>query len=444
MKKIFFLIVFVLFFSFLKIEPVFAANFMESVGIKSTGTQNATAVGKGDSSWLRFAQSVNSEDQNIISWSGYPIISAVNHITALIVGYPDKDGKVNEDSPSALGFLGKMVTSLYDKPVSSGEYVANLGESIGIMSSQKAYASPGTDFLNFNGSGFLKIWVAMRNLSYVFFVIVMVAIGFMVMFRFKINPQTVATIQSSIPKIVLSLLLVTFSYALCGFMVDLVYLGNGIIVTTFVTGGIIPDPVGGPVKWDILTLLNGGFGGISVFAYISNAITNFAGLFDGSFSPLVNFIIAITLLTTTFQIFFALLTKYITIIISTIFMPLAILWGTVPGQEDTFPKLFKSTLSAALSFPAVYFFLILASYVAKGTVIQVDPSLPPFNLGATTLVGVAGRTASSIVALGIIMATAKIPSAIDDALSVRPGLASGTADLSGALRRIPIIGSILG
>jgi hypothetical protein len=73
------------------------------------------------------------------------------------------------------------------------------------------------------------MWVAARNASFGLFVIAAVIFAFMIMFRVKINPQTVISVQSAIPKLVTALILVTFSYAIAGFLIDLMYLVIGIL-----------------------------------------------------------------------------------------------------------------------------------------------------------------------------------------------------------------------
>jgi len=72
-------------------------------------------------------------------------------------------------------------------------------------------------------------WKGARDFSYAILVIVTIVFAFMIMFRTKISPQTVITIQSSLPKLVITLILITFSYAIAGFMVDLLYVAIGVI-----------------------------------------------------------------------------------------------------------------------------------------------------------------------------------------------------------------------
>src|SRR3990167_7552472 len=126
----------------------------------------------------------------------------------------------------ALASVSNMTMALYKAPPASGvQYLA--GEFQKFNPVQPAYAQ---------GIGFSaltpvqKIWTAFRNLSYVGFVIVFVIIGFMIMLRAHISPQTVATIQDSIPRLVVALILVTFSYAIAGLFIDVMFLLLNIVI----------------------------------------------------------------------------------------------------------------------------------------------------------------------------------------------------------------------
>ncbi|CAN5170854.1 hypothetical protein BH09PAT2_BH09PAT2_00320 [soil metagenome] len=85
------------------------------------------------------------------------------------------------------------------------------------------------------------IWKVFRNLSYMLLVLVIVSIGFMIMFRSNVSAQTVISIENSLPRIVIALLLITFSFPIAGFMIDLMYilmgLGGSVIINNIgVTG----------------------------------------------------------------------------------------------------------------------------------------------------------------------------------------------------------------
>jgi hypothetical protein len=74
-----------------------------------------------------------------------------------------------------------------------------------------------------------NMWSASRDIAFGLFVLAAIVFSFMIMFRVKISPQVVISVQSAIPKLIISLILVTFSYAIAGFMVDLMYVVIGLL-----------------------------------------------------------------------------------------------------------------------------------------------------------------------------------------------------------------------
>ncbi len=76
------------------------------------------------------------------------------------------------------------------------------------------------------------LWGETRNIAYLFFVIVMIVAGFMIMFRKNLPGQVVVSIGNSIPRIVISLILVTFSFAIVGLMLDIGRIGMSVVNNT--------------------------------------------------------------------------------------------------------------------------------------------------------------------------------------------------------------------
>jgi len=153
----------------------------------------------------------------------------VNQKTGKIGFLPAGNPKTGEIG-GAIGFMGNMIATLYTPPLHTGDYFQNLAQNFGI--NKKAYAQNA-------GAGFqgltplISIWTAFRNIVYLFLVIVFVVIGLAIMLRVKIDPRTVMSIQNQIPKIIIGILVVTFSFAIAGFLIDLmwvfIYLIYGII-----------------------------------------------------------------------------------------------------------------------------------------------------------------------------------------------------------------------
>lgn len=128
---------------------------------------------------------------------------------------------------SIVGNLTKLVVAPFSFPQASGTYWALNGlKNAGFI--PKSYAAEGIGFAALEP--FQKIWVVFRDLVFMIMVLIIVVIGFMIMFRSKINPQTVISIENALPKIVLTLIYITFSYAIAGFLIDLMYVSIGFII----------------------------------------------------------------------------------------------------------------------------------------------------------------------------------------------------------------------
>ena len=141
------------------------------------------------------------------------------------LGIDQKSGKIgflpSPQTGGAIGFMGNMIAVLYTPPLHTGDYFQNLAQNFGI--NKKAYAQ------NVGGTGFqgltplIGIWSAFRNIVYLLLVIVFIVIGLAIMLRIKIDPRTVMSIQNQIPKIIIGILVVTFSFAIAGFLIDLMW-----------------------------------------------------------------------------------------------------------------------------------------------------------------------------------------------------------------------------
>ena len=141
---------------------------------------------------------------------------------------------------SAVGMTCNLIAAMYANPPASTAYYAyDLLQNAGFA--PKAYAQG----IGFSGlSPILPLWKAFRNISYMILVIVLIAIGFMIMFRMKIDPQTVISVQNALPKIVVTLILITFSYAIAGLLIDLMYLTLLLVINIFGSTGLIHNVPG--------------------------------------------------------------------------------------------------------------------------------------------------------------------------------------------------------
>lgn len=88
---------------------------------------------------------------------------------------------------------------------------------------------------NTGANAILSLWKISRDFCFGLLVLATIVMAFMIMFRVKISPQVVISVQSSIPKLITALILITFSYAIAGFAIDLMYVVIGLI-SAMITG----------------------------------------------------------------------------------------------------------------------------------------------------------------------------------------------------------------
>lgn len=135
----------------------------------------------------------------------------------------------NKPTPS---FISTVLLS--PRPISGVGYVVSTIKKFNPV--KDAFAQEGVGYTGL--SPVRGLWRGVRDLVYFLTIFLVIALAFMIMFRVKLGPQTVVTVQSAIPKVAITLVLVTFSYAIAGFMLDLVYIVIGLISIAFAHSGM--------------------------------------------------------------------------------------------------------------------------------------------------------------------------------------------------------------
>jgi|SRR3989344_1045853 len=262
-------------------------------------------------------------------------------------------------------------------PVSFTSYLASVRENIGRHSIvQPAYAqNTGYGFQNL--LPILPVWKAFRNVAYFVFVLVFVLYGFMVMFRMKINPQNVASFQTAIPKIVTTLLVITFAYAIAGFMIDLMYVVFNLILSVFVVSGLISTPDNfwvslGSGQYGVLA--SWFFSTFIAFFFVPAALINVLTQLPGGISTIIDIllsvvglgliirlIIIIAVAYSFVKLIFKLFEAYISIIIQVIFSPIILLQDVMPGSQ-AFGNWLRGIVANLSVFPVTMIMLLL-SYI---------------------------------------------------------------------------------
>ncbi len=252
----------------------------------------------------------------------------------------------------------------------------------------------GTQTANAQGYGFSglggttnsavkTLWGASRNMAYLIMVILLIASGFLIMFRIKINPQTVVSLQTMIPKLIITMLLVTFSFAIAGLVIDFVYVILVALVGFMSINGLVDNPV-------TLTqfLTTSGFGQYATAQMITSLIVSLIFMsiifllgLGASFVPVVGtaaagllvfleVIIAIVFcafwLLLLGKIFVMLVKAYVMLILQICIGPLQIMLDLVPGQKGFGPWI-RGIISNASVFVVVPIMFVI-QHVLSGDI----------------------------------------------------------------------------
>jgi hypothetical protein len=368
----------------------------------------------------QFTEGLRSNSWEKSSFDFTTVNNIMESISVSIIGTGEAD--IDQQlGPTALGTTTNLIAQLYQKaPASSVEYFADLGSRLKIV--KPTYAQG----IGFEGLSPIKgLWTKFRNVAYLIITLVLVFIGFAIMFRLKINPQTVVTIQSALPKIIIALILVTFSYAIAGLLIDFMYL-----IISFLSAIFAP-------KQELLYNANvfgfvekffGGFGfptragaGETIGQAIKGLVSDLGWVLPG-IGTLAKLIISVALLFSIFKLFFTLIIAYISIIAGVIFSPWLLMLEAIPGQKGLMNWL-KMMLTNIVPFIITGVLFLMAGALLEpmreeGTTMWIAPFL-----GGQ---GSAGSYIPDLIAFGLILAAPTVITSVQKAIGT-PGIAGMAA-----------------
>lgn len=381
--------------------------------------------------------------------------------------------------------MATLIGGMYTPTVSSTQYMSYLSSNFGIVKTANAQAPAGGDCskdTNF-GYGFcglqpiFNLWVAMRDFSYALLVIAFIFLGVGVMLRFKVDPRTVMNLQNQIPRVIIAILLITFSYAIAGGMVDLMWTvtysgvnmiasttpdakvregcgnepGDGVSLTESATNNLLDNPVSFANRIYLRDCNGVDSGIVNVSGRVTDAFIALAisiikeitgwnidnlncGVITGNIGDclveaglwltelIITLIILVTIFIALFRLWFELIKAYITFFIFVILGPIWIVLGLVPGRPLGFEKWFRLIFANLAAFPLVAFILVFARVVVES--VQKDPTVPvnPTAIFVPPLVGNPNANAFGVLlALGAILIAPTIPGMIRERMKVGQG-----------------------
>lgn len=420
MRRLIFCLILVTSYLLLSTSPAFAAkNLLKD-------KQDAITKGNNQERWLSESFSSN----------------AVVGLQAIVGVIPDKvmNGDITGYVPAGLlGASTQMIASLYTAPASGIQYVADTWHN---FLGRPAYAQNGQGFTGLQG--ILPIWRGFRNITYVLSSIVFIIIGIMIMLRVKISPQAVITIQNAIPQLVTTLILITFSYAIAGLLIDVMQFLQGFVVALLfnstgkgLTGEILPQliPIKPGYSFDELTtggmntiatltmraiptatlavwgaLLGGIVGGV-LGAWNPLAIAGGAGIV----TIILLLAICILMLIWMFQFYFGCLKCYVTVIFKIVVAPLELAMGAFPNSKIGFSTWIWDLLANLAVFPISMLFLIMGNMIMDASVLGLWAPNIIKDISLQSVV-VVGGTLGNIVSVGIGLAVVGIMSKLPEAI----------------------------
>ncbi len=338
----------------------------------------------------------------------------------------------NLQSQGAIHIAGNYIAQVVSQPpTSSVEYLADLGRQINPVTS--AYAQEGIGYQGL--SGVLEVWKGFRDISYALFVVIFVVVGFMIMFRAKLNPQTVVNLQLALPKLIITLILITFSYAIAGLVIDLVYFIIYLAVNLFNSFGMTDYSSG-------KEFLDQPFADLINFFEPNNIAKSFADSLENLFPPgaitdiltgniisttLVKLITGGAILFSILKLLLQLVLAYVNIILQVIFAPIILLFNALP-QSNSFSSWIKNLAANAAAFPATAIIILVGSSLTSSSGASVESFTPPF---LSSLPGLTNFS-QSVIGLGTILLLPKVVSMIQEALKAKSALPVGAAVAEGA------------
>lgn len=376
-----------------------------------------------------------------------------------------------------LGMLNRSISAMFIPMAGSQEYIRYLASDFGVVKSAIAAPASGFDGL----TPVLEMWKSSRDLAYFILIIAFIFIGIGVMLRIHIDPRTVMTVQNQIPRVIICIILITFSYAFAGLLIDVMWTVTYMGVNTL-TNSVGSNPqVGGsctgnpnynknlsntasayilsnPIFFFNETFMEPGCatGGIldlsgnvgdSMRVIQTDLLIDLLGLdceFEASWNPLdwigdavscvasgavyglIQWLIAliwilialVIILIALFRIWFALLKAYALIFMYVVLGPLWIVMGLLPKKPLGFEKWVRVLFANLAIFPATVFLLLFARILTdKFNSSETNIFVPP-------LVGNPGAgTLGGLIAFAILLATPSILDTLREKLGVPPSKA---------------------
>jgi hypothetical protein len=187
----------------------------------------------------------------------------------------------------------------------------------------------------------LSIWKVFRNLAYGILSVVMLTVGIMIMLRKKLPPQLTVTAQYALPKIIIAVVLITFSYPIVAVVAKGVWYLKDLVIS------VIAEAAG---EEKINALFPVPVGTLYLLFKAKGYLTGGSGIVTSIFLGLTSLVAAVFWILVWLRAMFI----YIKIVLSAVFGPIQFAMGVIPGNEKMTETWIKNLLANAVSIIAMY------------------------------------------------------------------------------------------
>ncbi len=241
------------------------------------------------------------------------------------------DNSIGTFQYASAGTDQKWYSVFINRDISTVGYLRKIGQKFDLV--PEVYAQ---GFGYQAGSFVRSLWSTVRDFSYFFIVLGALYMAFLIMFRKKLSPQAAVTVQSALPKIIITLVLITFSYAIAGFLIDLMYVVIGLISAILTTPGTNLTSFDWSKMFEALTQKSSVL--LLFFYWLNWIVAAFFGVWflKGYFvfnvvaaflAIIAWFILIVVLVLVSFKLWWLLIKTYINILLKIAFSPIFIVGG---------------------------------------------------------------------------------------------------------------------
>lgn len=267
---------------------------------------------------------------------------------------------------------------------------------------ERVFAADSTDYGHNLVNMVLDVWKITRNVAYGLMSVILLYVGLTIITRKRLNPQIVVTVQYALPKVILALVLIAFSYPIGAFITSLAW-SLFYNVETIILG--LYEALGSGTA-NIAALRFGGVTVGSIVAIIVGMLL--AGPGVGIFVGLLTGILAFLIWGLDLLVKFKAFLLFIKMLMRIVSSPIEFAISAVPGNEAKITDWFKSMASlglgiagiqAAITTVHLFGYIVLNSADANfyGALFQIVGSAFIYIFGYTFALGVPSKIEKFVI-----------------------------------------------